>query len=63
MRLPKFTIPFEHTERRLFEHDEHDGRGILETEEQTLTWKGTMTVERGYRCTVPPDYPCHTMLM
>ena len=29
----------------------------------TVTWKGEVTVEKGYQCTVPPDYPCHTMLM
>jgi len=63
MRGKTVTIPFEHKLHRRFDHDEHDGRGVLSTEEMTLTWKGSLTLERGYECTVPPDYPCHTMLL
>ena len=63
MRGKRVTIPFEQQLHRRFEHDEHDGRGVLSTEEMTLTWKGSLTLERGYQCTVPPDYPCHTMLL
>ena len=63
MRGKTVTIPFETTLHRRFEHDEHDGRGVLSTEEMSLRWKGTLTLERGYQCTVPADYPCHTMLM
>lgn len=64
MKKKRFTIPFEHTLHRKFvkqPEDEHDTR--VWTEEITVRWRGSITFERGYQCTVPPDYPCHTMLM
>jgi hypothetical protein len=64
MRGRTVTIPFEHRLHRRFvkpPEDQYDTS--VWTEEMTLVWKGTMTLERGYQCTVPPDYPCHTMLL
>ena len=48
MTRRRTTIAFEHSETRTG---------------TTVTWKGELTVEKGHQCTVPPDYPCHTMLM
>jgi hypothetical protein len=48
MPRTRTTTSFEHSETRVG---------------TTVTWTATLEVEKGHPCTVPPDYPCHTMLM